>query len=153
MLLKRLSCAVFFPARRVRALDSLLTWQRRCTPVLTFARVQNHVASHASCTCHTASLALHPTQRISLHTCIMNLPHRKPHYIHCSEPRHTHLDCRTAYIAACTQSILDSLITCGMICVEAARERAEKLVVVAQRTQKAVTPFLKTRSETIPDEE
>ena len=40
-----------------------------------------------------------------------------------------------------------------MIYVEAVRERAEKLVVVAQRTQKAVTPFLKTRSETIPDEE
>ena len=52
--------------------------------------------------------------------------------------------------------ILDSLITLnsecmsGKICVEAARERAEKLLVVAQRTQKAVTPFLKTRSETIP---
>ena len=57
------------------------------------------------------------------------------------------------------QPILDSLITLnsecmsGKICVQAARERAEKLLVVAQRTQKAVTPFLKTLSETIPAQE
>ena len=110
--------------------------------------------AHASCTCHsesrftstTTNLATHmhhelATQQASLHPLQRTSPYTfglQNRIYSCMHP---------------VQNVLDSLITCGMICVEAARERAEKLVVVAQRTQKAVTPFLKTRSETIPDEE